>query len=632
MPVKVKCKACEKVSTAPDKFRGKTVKCPKCKAPLKIPSGKKRPAGSGQKRRRPAEVEAPAAGGDLFGNLDLRAAEDRKVKLCPKCATQVDPEDIECPNCGVNVATGVLSAKQRKLRERKGPDPDEYWGKVYGDAWKFTKAHWSLALKTGLMYCFLGAMFICAARTCNWCYVGKLKQIVDEINNSQGKIAMDSGRIKITATKDAPTTFLNKRYTKSEYYPHPRLMAVIPLENPPFYFWAFMTAVFGLALSGWMWFVGTNIVRLTMDGKKKVKKLQGDFFGYISLGIKAFTWPLILWYPLLGLVGGIGAVSPIGAAIFGGVLALITLPIFPVCMVHMCQPYVYKAYLLVPMLRITLKNFGAAAYWAIAALLANIVLLGVAGAGGAMANRISAEYTKFMTNTAQKWIASNVMAPSGEWGQFTFQELPSLFFLSLVALLPIALVTGFATMFMMRGIGHFGRYFHNQLELMTESDKGKPAGFGPRYLAFIIDSFLWPLTPILVATDRILQLINLFSVLIIVLVAATFPPELKPVLLPIVIVCVALVWLWTYFAVQEAGYEQCTTGKNSMNIIVTDMEGNRISRKMATKRLLLKWIGAIPFYAGWILCFFDKQKGQAWHDKTAKTMVVWRGESEQSRL
>ena len=284
MPVKVQCKGCEKVLTAPDKLRGKTVKCPKCKSPLKIPSGKKkRPAtaGAAKKRRRPVEAEQDdynQSGDDLFGGLDLRGAEDRKVKLCPKCATQVDPEDIECLNCGVNIATGVLSAKQRKSRARKGPDPEEYWGKLYKDSWKFTKNHWQLALKTAGMYLLLGALTACAARTCNWCYVGYRDMVVQEIKDSNGKIQLQKSGIIVNATNDAPVTFIAKRLTNKTQYPRPEIMAAIPLNNPPFIFWAFMTGVFGLALGGWMWWVGTNIIQVTLDGKKKVKHLQGDFF------------------------------------------------------------------------------------------------------------------------------------------------------------------------------------------------------------------------------------------------------------------------------------------------------------------------------------------------------------------
>ena len=248
-----------------------------------------------------------------------------------------------------------------------------------------------------------------------------------------------------------------------------------------------------------------------------------------------------------------------------------------------------------------------------------------------MSLRLESEYHSFIAKQAKPWIKGNIWSFEGEWGQFTFMELPTLALMSTLIILPIAAITGFSTMFSMRGIGLFGRYFNGELELMNESDKGEPCGFGPRYLAAIIDFFMVPLTSILVATDRVLQMINLFSILIIVLAFVTLPEEARTYTLPGILIMAVCIQVWTYYAVQEAGYEQCTTGKNALNLIVTDMEGNRITRKAATKRLLMKIVGAIPLFGGLIMAAFSPNS-QALHDKAAKTLVVWRGESEQSRL
>ena len=634
MPVKVRCKGCEKVLNAPDKLRGKTVKCPKCQSPLKIPTGKKkRPAPAAaaaepeRRPRRQAEHED-----DLFGDLDLRRAEDRNVKLCPRCATEVDPDDIECLNCGVNISTGVLSEKQRKARARKGPDPDEYWGKIWSDGWKFTKAHWKLALQTAGMYILLGALSICALRTANWCYEGYIQTILDEAAASNGKITARSRfePFKVDATKASPVTLLNKRYTRETAFTPPVVMAAMPLNNPPFIFWCFMYGVFSLALGGWFWFVGTNIISATMVGKRKVKELKGDFFAYISLGIKAVTWPVILWGPVFFAMMFITAIVPIAGIGLGLLLLLITLPMYAVCMVHMFQNYVYKAYLAVPMLRITFKNFGPAAYWAVSAVIVNLILFITAGVLAALSVRVGSEYAGVLAN-AKKWIASNVVSFEGPWSQFTFYELPTLFLLCVLLLLPVAAATGFATMFMMRGIGLFGRYFGDRLELMNECDAGVPCGFGPRYLAAIVDFWMLPLTSILVASNRLLQIINLFMNLIVVVVFLTFPPELKLFAFPIILLFVIVLQIWTYYAIQESGYEQATTGKNAQNIIVVDMEGNRITTKAATIRLAAKILSTLPLFGGFFMAAFNDKK-QALHDTMANTQVVWRGESEQSRL
>lgn len=640
MPVKVKCKGCEKVLTAPDKLRGKTVKCPQCKSPLKIPTGKKRPAGSAEeqpRRRRPKPAPEPdydAEPDDLFGGLDLGRAEDRNTKLCPKCATEVDPDDLECLNCGVNIATGVLSAKQRTARTRKGPDPAEYWGKIWSDGWTFTKNHWALALKTGGMFVFLLAMTICASRTMNWCYEGYITQILEEAA-AEARITATSRFEPFEVIADGPksgTVFLGKTYiAKSTPFSPPAMMAAYPLNNPPFVFWWFMTNVLSLALGGLFWFVGTNIVRVTMDGKKKIRELQGDFFSYISLGIKGATWPLILWAPVVWfIVIPLTAIFPPLGLGLAFLLALLTMPMYAVCMVHFCQAYVYKAYLIVPMVRITMRNFMPAAYWAISAFAVNMVMVITSVVCMIMSAGILGYYRETLAN-ASAWISANVYKFEGEWGQFTFYELPVLFMSVFIVFLPIALATGFSTMFMMRGIGLFGRYYRDNLELMNESIAGAPCGFGPRYLAAIVDVFMIPLTAVLVASNRLLQMINLFTILILVVVLVTFPPEIKAIAFPVILVFAIIMMVWTYYAVQESGYEQCTTGKNAQNLIVVDMEGNRITLQAATKRLAAKFLSALPFFGGYFMAAFNVNK-QALHDTIAKTQVVWRGESEQSRL
>jgi uncharacterized RDD family membrane protein YckC len=77
---------------------------------------------------------------------------------------------------------------------------------------------------------------------------------------------------------------------------------------------------------------------------------------------------------------------------------------------------------------------------------------------------------------------------------------------------------------------------------------------------------------------------------------------------------------WNYFALQESSTRKGTVGKQAMNLIVTDLDGNKISFKQATKRFLCKFLAAIPFFAGFLLIFFTEKK-QALHDIIAKTVV-----------
>jgi uncharacterized RDD family membrane protein YckC len=78
--------------------------------------------------------------------------------------------------------------------------------------------------------------------------------------------------------------------------------------------------------------------------------------------------------------------------------------------------------------------------------------------------------------------------------------------------------------------------------------------------------------------------------------------------------------MWIYFASQESSTRRGTVGKQAMNLIVTDLNGNRISFIQATKRFTMKILAAIPLFAGFLSIFFTSKK-QAFHDIVAKTVV-----------
>jgi uncharacterized RDD family membrane protein YckC len=83
---------------------------------------------------------------------------------------------------------------------------------------------------------------------------------------------------------------------------------------------------------------------------------------------------------------------------------------------------------------------------------------------------------------------------------------------------------------------------------------------------------------------------------------------------------VVFLMVWSYFAFQESSTRKGTVGKQAMNLIVTDLDGNKISFMQATKRFLGKIPAAIPFCMGFLLIFFTEKK-QALHDIIAKTLV-----------
>ena len=66
---------------------------------------------------------------------------------------------------------------------------------------------------------------------------------------------------------------------------------------------------------------------------------------------------------------------------------------------------------------------------------------------------------------------------------------------------------------------------------------------------------------------------------------------------------------------------QATLGKMVVGIVVTDMQGQRISFWRATGRLFGKQLSAIPLWAGYLMQPFS-EKRQALHDMMAGCVVL----------
>lgn len=80
---------------------------------------------------------------------------------------------------------------------------------------------------------------------------------------------------------------------------------------------------------------------------------------------------------------------------------------------------------------------------------------------------------------------------------------------------------------------------------------------------------------------------------------------------------------WVYFALQESSGRQATVGKQAMNLIVTDLQGNPLSFIRASWRFVAKVLAAIPVFTGFLLILFTEKK-QGLHDIIAKTLVLVR--------
>ncbi len=87
-----------------------------------------------------------------------------------------------------------------------------------------------------------------------------------------------------------------------------------------------------------------------------------------------------------------------------------------------------------------------------------------------------------------------------------------------------------------------------------------------------------------------------------------------------VLYLVLIVEIWLYFALMESSKFQGTVGKIAIGIIVTDMEGNRISFARAKGRYFGKILSSLIFMIGFIMAGFTEKK-QALHDMLAGTLV-----------
>jgi uncharacterized RDD family membrane protein YckC len=120
---------------------------------------------------------------------------------------------------------------------------------------------------------------------------------------------------------------------------------------------------------------------------------------------------------------------------------------------------------------------------------------------------------------------------------------------------------------------------------------GSYAGFWQRFVAFVIDAVILALASGLVA-------------------AGTFGAG----------VVLTFFGPWLYEAFMLSSEWQATVGKRAMSIVVTDIDGKRMSFARATGRHFAKYLSAFLLGIGFIMAAFTAKK-QALHDMIADTLV-----------
>jgi len=88
------------------------------------------------------------------------------------------------------------------------------------------------------------------------------------------------------------------------------------------------------------------------------------------------------------------------------------------------------------------------------------------------------------------------------------------------------------------------------------------------------------------------------------------------------LIIILLGGLWLYYALLESSSWQGTVGKKALGLIVTDLDGRRVSFGRATARFFSRLItGLVPLFIGYILAGITAKK-QALHDMIAGTLVL----------
>ena len=134
-------------------------------------------------------------------------------------------------------------------------------------------------------------------------------------------------------------------------------------------------------------------------------------------------------------------------------------------------------------------------------------------------------------------------------------------------------------------------------------------------MAFIIDLI------VLRAASSILTLVTKGSFFYIPSFSPGVPDFGAIILDPTNILSIIIVWL--YYTIMESSSKQATLGKMALGLVVTDMDGKKISLSRATGRHFGKIVSFMTMMIGFILAGITPRK-QALHDMIAGCLVMVR--------
>ena len=607
MPVKVRCRQCEKVFAAPDRARGKRIRCPECREPVKVPSGKRK-----------VEAETESADDDsFFSSLDLSQAEDATARLCPKCAAEVSTEARTCPHCHVDLQTGTVSSRMQKRLKRKGPDPALFYKTAWADSWRFMLSNQRLVFQTWIVNIFIVTMQVLMVFVAFWIVITFLPPLPDDAQKmAMGDNAEEEEKFKVP------------------------LLSELLLKNG-FNIMSAMSAFIYMIITGWFWTMAVQIVRTTMSRKSQAKRLSFQVVDSLANGFKMYFWGVIFPLPVLVvavpaiiLMAGGSTVLSGGALpqpqafqtvpimIVGGAIGLVIALSIPSALAHMAQKHTYRAWSL-PLMAITsVRNIVPTLYLGLMGLIAAI--LPVAVIGGGVAINFYVLKVAFNTPHFLAWTPLSTFEGATEGAavniSFPWEAVGGYAGTIIVA----SLFGAYALIFWTRAVGLYTYYFQQRLGLIKGTKPGELAGFWARYVAVLVDTVIVAVVGCVFEPVELWKMNEkgklvavLFGGLAVSLITQHgFGRGLALSYLALLPICGI-----SYFARSECSKEQATLGKEAVGIMVSGLNGERLTFSQSLRRAIMKiLLGVLSFVAG-----FTPRK-QAPHDVVAKTLVVFRGD------
>lgn len=560
---KARCGECGLRFDAPNEARGKTVSCPDCDSRVRVPRSKKK----AKKKRRPAEEEESDApqSPDSFLDIDLKRVDDHDVIICPKCAQEVGEDDEECPHCGVNIETGVLSEKQKRLKKTRGPDPDEFTANLWGDSFGFMGRHWKLALWSTLYLSIFMSLWFFAAHMSFWCS-----------------------------------------------------------RKPPKVFWTALGLVFLLGALGWLFQVYMDVVRIGLKKKREPgpRDIVFDFFQCMSYGVRIAAYPIVVFLPFFWT--GIGILVPIICLpialahfvqkyTYRGWLMYFQIKIFMknAGAVMMWFLVFLSAYgiQLIAILVIMLTSAGGKIYSGTAP----------DGVENWRAHQSPPESwawdaSGMVGDNARDWAASI----SGSNEGFTYSALMHgfVYLLFFSGALLIASAFAWPSLMVARASALFAYYRQMELDHISEHRDGELAGFWIRYQATIVDTLIFMLSPFVVPAPKLVVTMlwslngGLYFIIAAAIMKASTGVDMMPTgatgqMLYALSGLAAVANFWSYFTFSESSFERATVAKAAIGLMVTDEEAKQITVPHAAGRTAAKLItfalgGGLGFLA-WYL-------------------------------